>query len=46
MTKLSTYMLFLAGLFAGCSQVLQTVDLNINSKDPSMQEEFNVVERH
>ena len=47
MTKLSTYiaLFFLAGLFAGCSQVLQTVDLNINSKDPSLQEEFNVVEK-
>ncbi len=36
---------FLAGLFTGCSQVLQTVDLNLNSEDPSLQEEFNVVEK-
>ena len=45
MIKLSTYIsLFcLAGFFTGCSQVLQTVDLNINSEDPSLQEEFNVV---
>ena len=29
-------------LFTSCSQVLQTVDLNINSKDNTSQEEFNV----
>ena len=47
MTKLFNYisLFFLAGLLIGCSQVLQTVDLNINSDDPSMQEEFNVVEK-
>ena len=47
MTKLFNYisLFFLAGLLVGCSQVLQTVDLNINSDDPSMQEEFNVVEK-
>ena len=47
MTKLFTYIsiFFLAGLFTGCSQVLQTVDLNINSEDSSLQEEFNVVEK-
>ena len=47
MTKLFTYipLFFLAGLLISCSQVLQTVDLNINSDDPSMQEEFNVVEK-
>ena len=40
MIKLFTYIsLFcLAGLFTGCSQVLQTVDLNINSEDHSKQE--------
>ncbi len=47
MTKHFTYisLFFLAGLFTGCSQVLQTVDLNINSEDSSVQEEFNVVEK-
>ena len=47
MTKLFIYIsfFFLAGLFTGCSQVLQTVDLNLNSEDPSLQEEFNVVEK-
>ena len=47
MTKLFTYIsiFFLAGLIIGCSQVLQTVDLNINSEDNSLQEEFNVVEK-
>ena len=47
MTKICTFisLFFLLGLFSGCSQVLQTVDLNINSEDSSMQEEFNVVEK-
>ena len=47
MTKLVTYisLFFLAGFLTGCSQVLQTVNLSINSDDPSMQEEFNVVEK-
>ena len=45
MIKLFTYIsLFcLVGLFTGCSQVLQTVDLKINAEDNSIQEEFNVV---
>jgi len=47
MTKLFTFisLFFLAGFLTGCSQVLQTVDLNLNSEDPSLQEEFNVVEK-
>ena len=47
MTKLFTYisLFFLAGLFTGCSQVLQTVNLEINSEDSSLQEEFDVVEK-
>ena len=47
MTKLVTYisLFFLAGFLTGCSQVLQTVDLNINAEDSSLQEEFNVVEK-
>ena len=47
MTKLFTYisLFFLVGLFTGCSEVLQSVDLNINSEDSSLQEEFNVVEK-
>jgi len=47
MTKLFSYisLFFLAGLLTGCSQVLQTVDLYINSEDSSLQEEFNVVEK-
>ena len=45
MIKLSRYLLFLflAGLLTGCSQILQTVNLDINSEDPLIQEEFNVV---
>ena len=47
MIKLCIYIsfFFLAGLITGCSQVLQTIDLNINSEDSSLQEEFNVVEK-
>ena len=47
MTKLFTYisLFFLAGFLTGCSQVLQTVDLNINAEDNSLQEAFNVVEK-
>ena len=47
MTKLLSYIsLFcLIGLLTGCSQVLQTVDLSINAEDPSLQEDFNVVEK-
>ena len=47
MIKLFTYIsiFFLVGLFTGCSQVLQTVDLKINAEDNSIQEEFNVVEK-
>ena len=33
------------GLLTGCSQILQTVDLEINSEDNSLQEKFNVVEK-
>ena len=47
MTKLFTYisLFFLAAFLTGCSQVLQTVDLNINAEDNSLQEAFNVVEK-
>ena len=47
MTKLFNYIafFFLTGFLTGCSQVLQTVDLNINAEDGSLQEEFNVVEK-
>ena len=47
MTKIFNYIsiFFLAGFFTGCSQVLQTVDLSINTEDSSLQEEFNVVEK-
>ena len=30
---------------AGCSQILQTINLDINSEDTSLQEAFNVVEK-
>ena len=47
MTKLFTYIsfFFLAGLLTNCSEVLQTVDLDINAEDNSLQEKFNVVEK-
>ena len=45
MIKIFTYIafFFLAGFLTSCSQVLQTIDLKINSEDPSLQEELNVV---
>ena len=47
MTKLFIYIsfFFLVGFFTSCSQVLQTVDLNLSSEDSSQQEKFNVVEK-
>ena len=47
MTNLFKFLLilFLTALLTSCSQVLQTVNLNINSEDNSIQEEFNVVEK-
>ncbi len=47
MTKFFTYIsiFFLAGFLIGCSQILETVDLDINSEDSSLQEKFNVVEK-
>ena len=47
MTKISKILSFCLGLslLASCSQVLQSVDLNIDAEDNSFQEEFNVVER-
>ena len=34
---------FLVSLFSGCSQVLQSVDLQIDTIDRSIQDEFNVI---
>ena len=47
MTKFSKYisLFFPVVIITGCSQILQTVNLNINSEDSSLQEEFNVVEK-
>ena len=47
MNKLFTFIsiLFLVGFLIGCSQILETIDLDINSEDTSLQEEFNVVEK-
>ena len=47
MTKFFTHisLFFLASLLISCSQVLQTIDLNISTEDSSQQEEFNVVEK-
>ena len=47
MTKFLTYitLFFLTGFLSACSEVLQTVYLNINSENSSLQEEFNVVEK-
>ena len=40
-----TVILILGNFLANCSQVLQTVDLEINSEDNSSQENFNVIEK-
>ena len=32
-------------ILTNCSQLLETVDLEINTEDTSLQEEFNVVEK-
>ncbi len=47
MTKLCKIVLILIAVasISSCSQVLQTVDLKINSEDNASQEEFNVVEK-
>ena len=47
MTKIFkiTFAFVLIGFVLSCSQVLQTVDLNINTEDSSVQEVFNVVEK-
>ena len=37
--------LLLVYILASCSQVLQSVDLSINAKDKSAQDEFNVIEK-
>ena len=39
------YIFILATFTQGCSNILQTVDLKINSEDNSLQEEFNVIEK-
>ena len=47
MTKFfNTAIIFIfVNIVSSCSQVLQTVDLEINAADDSLQEEFNVVEK-
>ena len=47
MTKFSKiiYFCIATGFLSACSQVLQSVDLKINTKDNSLQEEFNVIEK-
>ena len=39
------YFFIVAGIINACSQVLQTVDLDINTEDNLAQEKFNVVEK-
>ena len=46
MSKLFQIIIFIsANLIVGCSQVLQTVDLRINTEDSALQEQFSVVEK-
>ena len=40
-----TFGLIFFGFLLGCSQILQTVNLDVSSKDNSAQEEFNVIEK-
>ena len=40
-----SYVFVLIGFVQGCSQVLQTVDLKVDSEDISSQEEFRVIEK-
>ena len=40
-----TFGLIFLGFLLGCSQILQTVNLDVSSKDNSAQEEFNVIEK-
>ena len=40
-----TLLLISTGLLLGCSQVLETIDLNLNEKDEVDQEKFNVIEK-
>lgn len=42
--KIASFSLMLV-LLTSCSQILQTVDLNIDTEDNSSQEEFNIVEK-
>ena len=41
----SALLFLMTGLVISCSQVLQTVDLDINAEDNSLQEEFDVTEK-
>ena len=43
--KILVFLCVTTGLLANCSQVLQTVDLQINIEDKSEQENFNVIEK-
>ena len=47
MTKLAkiSFVCLFIGTVSGCSQILQPVELEINSRDSSIQEEFSVVEK-
>ena len=38
-------LLIVLGALANCSQVLQTVELQLSSEDSSTQEQFNVIEK-
>ena len=47
MTKFFNLLSFciLASMVASCSQILQSVELEINTDDKSVQEKFNVIEK-
>ena len=41
----SVILLAIISIFSNCSQVLQTIDLEVNSKDTISQQEFKIVEK-
>ena len=44
LNKSKIFFIFLF-LFGGCSNVLQTIDLKVSTKDETVQEEFNVIQK-
>ena len=41
----TTLLFFITAFVFSCSQILQSVDLDINTEDDSVQEKFDVIEK-